>query len=169
MSENQTIKENIIDFLKAGYPDKKDFSDICYALKNSKQKNRSALYELIQEERVIALPKKSTSRWTWWYYPAPEYNGSVSDRFEELFEELGIPSFIDIVVNRGFKVIFIGKYGDRPGFSIIDYNETPPLIFKDNLYGGKNDELVYYKQRSRYICIKNGNEYWYNLHGMRIK
>ena len=168
LSMEITVREKIVYYLKSVSPEKRTYDLIKGDLKLKRKELKASLNELLDEGIILAIPIKRTGRWEWFYYTNSVIKESIEERLEQIFEELAIPPYIDIKVNRGFKVIIIGEYGKKPGLSIIDYNEIPPLIFRDNMYGGMSDEIIYYKSKSRYRCKKGGKEIWYNLHGRRI-
>jgi len=136
------------------------------------QSSKGLLGEVINESynngTISRIPIKRQSRWDWYYYLRKRKDIPIRDRLEEIFNELEIPPWIDTTIKRGNNVLFIGEYGKKPGFSIIDYNFNPPLIFKNKMYGGKSEEIIFYKHRSKYKCTKNGEDYWYDLHGKQI-
>lgn len=125
--------------------------------------------ELKREKLVVAVPFKRAGRWYLKYYSPPHNKIPVCDRIEEIFTELAIPPWVKTRVFRGAEVIFVGEYGKRPGFTIIDYSEDPPLIFHDRFAGGNKNEIVNYKNRSKYKCSKDRRVKWYNYRGQKIQ
>lgn len=165
-TEIQDLKKKILECLKS-----QEYVryDILYHELDKPKKLRNTLQILLSEGFIQVFPVKSSSKWHWVYsIKKPGNKIPIGQTLEEIFEELAIPPFMDIMINRGFKVIFIGKYGSRPGFSIIDFSCDPPLIFKDIMYGGEKEEIIFFKQRSKYICKKGDIEIWYNLHGRKM-
>jgi hypothetical protein len=169
MSVEQTVKERIIDYLKSIAPRSDIYENIQMVTGIEKKVLGNSLKELVDERKLSAVPIKKAGNWRHFYYVSPEIKEPIDVRLEIIFEELAIPPYIDIKLNRGFKVIIIGEPNKKPGLSIIDYNKTPPLVFRDKTYGGKKDEIIYSKSKSRYLCKKEGKEIWYNLHGRRMK
>ena len=168
-SKSDILRKKVLCYLQSIENQKCTLDTLHYELNEPKKELRKIIKKLLADEKLLTIPIKRHGRWYWNYYIKPIGKGPINQRLEEIFEELAIPPFIDIMINRGFKVIFIGKYGSRPGFAIIDYNNDPPLIFKDKMYGGKSEEIIFYKKRSRYRCIKDEIEIWYNLHGRKMK
>ncbi len=125
--------------------------------------------ELIEQRSVIALPFKRAGKLYHKHYAPPPNEIPVRDRIEEVFVELGIPLWVKTRVFRGAKVIFVGEFDDSSGFTIIDYAEDAPLVFRDKLAGGRPNEIVYYKHRSKYRCEKDGRQIWYNHRGQRVE
>lgn len=123
---------------------------------------------LHKEEYIVAIPDKKHGQWHMKYYVPPRRGISVDRRLEEIFTELAIPPWVDVAVFRGWKVIFVGHYGVRPGFTIIDYSEEPPLLFHDRHAMGAPSEIIHYKKRSKYRCEKRGRVVWYSYHGQRF-
>jgi len=168
-SEPKIVKNKVLEYLEAKKETKPTIEDLHYALNIPIKELRKTIRNLLMEDIIYAIPVKRHSKWYWNYYIKPRGQRPINQRLEEIFEELAIPPYLDIALNRGFQIIFIGKYGSRPGFSIIDFSYDPPLIFKDKMYGGENDEIIFLKQRSKYICKKGDKEIWYNLHGNKIR
>jgi len=125
--------------------------------------------ELKREKLIVAIPFKRAERWYLKYYSPPHNKIPVRDRIKEIFTELAIPPWVKTRVFRGAEVIFVGEYGKRPGFTIIDYSRAPPLRFRDRFAGGNKNEIVNYRSRSKYKCNKDGRVIWYNYRGQKIQ
>jgi hypothetical protein len=167
-SETKDYRNKILEYCKSRNGELLTLDNLSATLNEPKRETKKEIQKLLSENILYAIPIKRHNRWYWYYYVKPNYQIPIKQRLEDIFKELAIPPYIDITLNRGFQVIFIGKYGSRPGFSIIDFSYDPPIVFKDNMYGGENDEITLYKQRSRYVCKKEGVEIWYNLHGQKM-
>jgi len=166
--ESKDLRNKVLEYFKTSEGRKFTIDELQCELTVPKKELRKEVKNLIAENVLKAVPVKRTGRWHWFYYFTPGNQMTVNQRLEEIFEELAIPPYIDIMLNRRFQVIFIGKYGSRPGFSIIDFSFDLPLVFRDKMYGGENDEITFFKQRSRYVCKKGDIEIWYNLHGQKM-
>ena len=125
--------------------------------------------ELRREDLIVAIPFRHAGMWYWRYYSPPHNEIPLLNRIEEIFTALAIPPWVKTRVFRGAQVIFVGEYGKKPGFTIIDYSEEPPLIFRDKLASGNKSEIINYKKRSKYKCEKDGRIKWYNYRGKRIQ
>ena len=169
-SKEEVLKQMIaiLDGEEFGSVKIRTFEQLHYEIQFSKGLLREVIDESHNDGTILRIPMKRQSRWAWYYYLRKRKDIPIRDRLEEIFNELEIPPWIDTTIKRGNSVLFVGEYGKNPGFSIIDYNFNPPLIFKNKKYGGKSGEITFYKHRSKYKCIKNGETYWYNLHGKQI-
>ncbi|MHA1757667.1 MAG: hypothetical protein ACTSVV_12910 [Promethearchaeota archaeon] len=125
------------------------------------------LKNLIRKDKIIALPFRSAGIWRYSYY-VPRNENNIGEKLENILSTLPIPLWTKVRLFRGAKTFYIGQYGKKPGFLLIDYGYDPPLIFRDRLAGGKKQEIINYKSRSKYKCTKNGEIYWYNYKGQQV-
>jgi len=125
--------------------------------------------ELKRNKSIVAIPFKRAGRWYLKYYSPPNNKTPVRDRIENVFTQLAIPPWVKTRVFRGSKVIFVGEYEKESGFTIIDYNKEPPLIFHDRLSGGEKNEITNYRSRSKFRCKRGEEIFWYTYRGERIK
>ena len=133
--------------------------------------SESELNMIIKESKrngsIVAISFRRAGRWYLKYYSPPYNETPIHDRIEEIFIELAIPPWVKTRVFRGAEVIFVGEYGKKPGFIIIDYSENPPLIFHDRFAGGKANEIVDQCSRSKYKCEKDDRIIWYSYIGKK--
>lgn len=126
---------------------------------------RVVVYGLHREGRLVSIPDKKAGRWHRKYYVPPKGEVPVRLRLEEIFTELGVPSFMSVRVSRSGKTFLIGEYGETP-FVIVDFSSDPPIAFHDRRAGGGPDEVVYSKKKFRYMCKKGNVTRWYDHHGI---
>jgi hypothetical protein len=153
------LKEKVLELLRR--PDVVDkygmeFYEVKDYFRCTKSELNNIVKELKREQLVVAIPFKRAGRWYLKYYSPPHNEIPVRDRIEEIFTELAIPPWVKTRVFRGAKMIFVGEYGKRPGFTIIDYSEDSPLIFRSKLAGGSKNEIINYRKRSKYKCKRDG-------------
>src|SRR6266571_5965623 len=139
--------------------------DLSSELQVDKEELREIMKSLVLKDAVVALPDNKAGRWYMKYYIPPPEDSSVADRLEPILTELGIPPWIDVQIFRGWKVIFVGEYGKKPGLRIIDYGKNPPLMFRDTHAGGAVDEVLKFARLSKYKCEKYRKTFWYGFHG----
>ena len=166
-----TLKENVLELLKR--PETIDeygieLYDICRYFERNEREIKSIINELKREKMIVAIPFKQGYHWYLKYYFPPHNEIPIYTRIEEIFTELAIPPWIKTRVFRGANVIFIGDYNKKPGFTIIDYSESPPLIFHNKLAGGNRKEIINYKKKSKYRCEKEERIVWYNYNGKKV-
>jgi hypothetical protein len=165
-----TLKEKVLELLKDPDVINKcglNFYDIRPRFDCTEYQLKTIINELKKENLIVAVPFKRARRWHLSYYSPPQNAIPVRERIEEVFTELAIPPFVRTRVFRGAEVMFVGEWGKKPGFTIIDYSEDPPLIFHSRLAGGKKNEIVNYKSRSKYRCNKDGKVIWYSYIGQK--
>lgn len=166
------LKEKVLELLKE--PDVinicgMELREIGYHFKCAENQLKPIINELKREKLIVAVPFKRAGRWYLKYYSPPQNPKPIRERIEAIFTELAIPPFVRTRVFRGAKVIFVGEWEKKPGFTIIDYSEDPPLIFHDRLAGGKKKEIVNHKHRSKFECNKDGKVIWYNYIGQKTQ
>lgn len=113
---------------------------------------------------LVGVPDKKADAWYRKYYFPPQSEQTVLERLEQVFTEIGIPSFIDVRVSRAGRTFLIGVHGRTP-FTIVDYSSHPPLVLHDRRAGGKHNEIVYSKKRHRYVCKKGSIDRVFDDHG----
>ena len=164
------LKDKVLELLKKSDVVNKhglDFDEIKNNFDCTKSELKSIINELKREKLIVAIPIRRAGRWYLNYYSPPYNETPIRDRIEEIFTELAIPPWVKTRVFRGAEVIFVGEYGKKPGFTIIDYSEDPPLIFHHKLAGGNANEIVNHSSRSKYKCEKDGRIRWYSYLGQK--
>jgi hypothetical protein len=138
--------------------------DLSLKLEISEKEAKEVIKELKKANEIIAIPEKKHGSWRLKYHKNILNEETFTERIEEIFQEIGIPPWVKVTFFRGSKIAFIGVFSEDPGFTIIDYNQVPILIFHDRLAGGKSGEIIDVKKHSRYRCSENGivKEYSYN-------
>ncbi|MGB9022522.1 MAG: hypothetical protein WCC94_03705 [Candidatus Bathyarchaeia archaeon] len=122
------------------------------------------VHALYDKGVLVGVPDKKAGTWYRKYYFPPHSEQTVLERLEQVFTEIGIPSFIDVRVSRAGRTFLIGVHGRTP-FTIVDYSSDPPLVLHDRRAGGKHTEIVYSKKRYRYVCKRGSINRVYDHHG----
>lgn len=130
-----------------------------------KNELRDVVRNLLHQGAAVGVPDKKAGEWHLKYYVPMEHDESVKERLEEVLTDLGVSSWVEVKLFRGWKVIMIGDIKSKPGLTIIDYGKIPPLTFRSRLAGGEPNEITDFKKRSKFRCAKEGMEYWYGYHG----
>lgn len=138
--------------------------DIQGELSYPKMQVSDTVHALYDKGVLVGLPDKKAGKWYRKYYFPPHSEQTVLGRLEQVFTEIGIPSFIDVRVSRAGKTFLIGVHGRTP-FTIVDYSSHPPLVLHDRRAGGKHNEIVYSKKRYGYVCKKGSINRGYDHHG----
>ena len=146
-----------------------EFDDIKHHFNCSEHELSMIIKESKRDGSIVAMPFRRAGRWYLRYYSPPHSNEPVHERIEGVFTQLAIPLWVKPRIFRGSNVIFVGEFDKKPGFTIIDYNEDPPLIFHNRLAGGEKNEITNYKSRSKFRCKRGEEIIWYTYRGERIK